>query len=195
MKIPFSTYAKTFLFAGLLVLQYQNCSSYNDPSPFEISSNLLGAAASSPGDIRLDGPVGTVDMQVDDEALIFSGECNIGLSTKHYIEIKMHDATIAAENRSGWVPVRMDSMCPANTLNLPDDCYRAIQFRCEHGRYNVVIPVSCSAYRGAAKSTLSVLGELVTVDANGNEVRDKAKFDRQININWRYDNGRSVDCP
>jgi hypothetical protein len=174
----FKTTFSVLALAGLMMLQYQNCSSYNDPSPFEVG-DVTGASTSSPTQAKLDSPVGVLDLNQYDLAISVGGECNVGLSEKHYIEIKLLD--IANQD----VPVREDSTCPKEGASLDIECYRATQFKCEHGRYSLHLPINCSAYRNATQSTYRLKGQMVTFDKAGKEIRDtKAAFDRFFQIAW-----------
>ncbi len=181
MKL-FSDRTKTtvmaFALMGLLVLQYQNCSNYQDPSPFDIGSNS-SASTSTPSEAKLDSPVGVLDLSMYDLSLSVGGECNIGLSAKHYVEVQLLDVN------NQPIPVREDTLCPKDGTNLDAACYRATQFRCEHGRYSILLPVSCAAYRYQSQSTYRLKGQLVTYNASGAEVRDtKASFERFFQIAW-----------
>lgn len=176
MRIPLKSLGMLGLFSILMLLQYQNCSSYQDPSPFEYTNKNL-ASGSVPSDVRLDSPNGVLDVSEYDRALSFGGGCNVGLVKKHYIEIKMTNETNMP------LPVREDSVCTGNSM--PADCFRAVQFRCEHGRYYVHLPLSCSAYQGMARSNYRLLGQLVVVNDDGTEKRElKASFDRFFSMAW-----------
>ncbi|MEZ0393124.1 MAG: hypothetical protein ACAH59_12960 [Pseudobdellovibrionaceae bacterium] len=165
----------------LCVLQYQNCSTYSDPSPFEFNSALTDSSSSSPSQVKLDSPIGILDLLETDMTLSVGGECNVGLTTPHYIEIRLQDQ---ANQR---IPVKMapqDNTCPEKGP-WAESCYIAKQFKCEHGRYSIHLPLACSAYRGQSQSTYRLLGQLVTVDSSGKETRDpKAAFDRFFQIAW-----------
>jgi hypothetical protein len=179
MKIPYQTALTFVALVALLVLQYQNCSSYHDPSPFDVKSDAL-SSTSKPNDVRIDSPSGVLDLGQDDLALSVGGGCNVGLNTKHYIEIKISD------QNNNPVVVREDNLCPSGGQNLPADCFRAQQFRCEHGRYYVHLPVNCGAYRNQPTSLYRMVGQLVVIDDSGKEIRDnKAAFDRFFQIAWR----------
>lgn len=178
MKIPFKTVISFGVLAVLTALPYQNCSSYHDPSPFAVG-DTSSASTSSPSDIRLDAPSGVIDVSPVELAISAGGECNVGLSTKHYIEIRMADV----DNKP--IMVREDSICSLTAASVPNDCFRAIQFRCEHGKYYVHLPINCGSYRQANQSMYRLLGQLVTVDSNGQETRDvKASFERYFSIGW-----------
>lgn len=169
----------SFLFVGLMILQYQNCSNYSDPNPFELSSTATSAADSSPTQVKLDSPVGVLDLGEYDLNISVGGECNMGLAAKHYIEVRMSDES------NQPIPVREDTLCPKNTAGLNTDCYRSTTARCEHGRYSIVLPVSCQAYRNLPNSMYRLTGQMVTYDDSGNEVRDtKASFERFFQIAW-----------
>jgi hypothetical protein len=169
----------SFVFLISLFLPFQNCSQYNDPSPFEMDGSALAAASSSPTEVRLDSPVGVLDLGQYDLTISVGGECNVGLSSKHYIEVKLMDSV------NQPIPVREDALCPKEGLNLPADCFRATQFHCEHGRYEILLPLNCSAYRGQTQSLYRLTGQMVTFDSNSQEVRNtKAAFDRFFNIAW-----------
>jgi len=169
-----------FAVMGLMVLQYQNCSNYADPSPFAASDVAsTGASSSSPSQVKLDSPVGVLDVGQYDLSISIGGECNVGLSTQHYIEIQLQDGS------NQPIAVREDSLCPATGVGLSQDCFRSTQFRCEHGHYNIFLPLNCNAYRGQSQSLYRLVGQLVTYDKSNNEVRDnKAAFDRFFQISW-----------
>lgn len=169
-----------FVTMGLLVLQYQNCSNYADPSPFDGSSLINGAANSSPTQVKLDSPVGVLDVGEYDLTMATGGECNVGLSSKHMIEVRLLDSS------NQPIAVREDSLCPKDaTVGLDAECFRATQFRCEHGRYSVVLPLSCNAYRYQSQGVYRLVGQMVTYDKDGLEVRDnKAGFERFFTIAW-----------
>jgi len=169
----------TFTFVTLMVLQYQNCSNYSDPNPFEMNGAIAGASTSAPSQVKLDSPVGVLDLGEYDLNISIGGECNVGLSTRHYIEMRLLDDS----NQS--VAVREDTLCPKTGTGLDLECFRATSFRCEHGRYSLVLPINCGAYRFQAQSLYRLSGQLVTYDENGKEVRDnKAAFDRFFQIAW-----------
>jgi hypothetical protein len=182
LKLNSKTQTTLMAFAtlALLVLQYQNCSNYADPSPFAVTDSAsTGAAASSPSQAKLDSPVGVLDVGQYDLSISIGGECNVGFSTQHYIEIQLQDSS------NQPIAVRQDTLCPANGVGLPSDCFRATQFRCEHGHYNILLPLNCGAYRNQSQGLYRLLGQLVTYDSNNNEVRDnKAAFDRFFQISW-----------
>ncbi len=164
-----------------MMLQYQNCSTYSDPSPFDLDEAST-ASSSLPTQSKLDSPVGVLDLSPYDLAINVGGECNIGVAEKHYVEIRLLDIS----NQD--IPVREDTVCPKEASSLDVECYRATQFKCEHGRYNIHLPVNCSAYRNSTQSTYRLKGQLVTYDKAGKEVRDtKAAFDRFFQIAWAPD--------
>lgn len=170
------SYKTVFTFVALVVLlalPYQNCSSYNDPSPFDLPATA-SAIQSSSSDIRLDSPSGVIDVAATDLTLSLGGECNVGLSTKHFIEIKLSDANNTP------ISVREPAQCPSGA------CFLAQEFRCEHGRYYIHLPLSCGqAYRGQTQSLYRLTGQLVVLDGTGKELRDnKALFDRFFQIAW-----------
>lgn len=166
-------------FLTLMAVQFQNCSTYSDPSPFDIKGALDGASTSTPTEVKLDSPVGVLDLGEYDLNVSVGGECNVGLAAKHFIEVRLLDES------NQQLPVREDTLCPKNGATLDLECYRATQFRCEHGKYNIVLPVSCGAYRYQSSSLYRLTGQMVTYDENGNEVRDnKAAFERFFNIAW-----------
>ncbi len=179
MKIPFQSLAILVAASLLMLVQFQNCSSYNDPSLFEYSAGS-SSLTSSPSDIRLDSPNGVIDVGQDEKALSVGGECNVGLKKKHYIEVQMKN------EQNSLLPVKEDSLCPERGQGLSAECYRAIQFRCEHGRYYVHLPLNCSHYMGQPRSLYRLTGQLVIVDeATGKETRDiKATFDRFFQMAW-----------
>jgi len=181
MNIPFKTWLSFGLFSLLMVLQYQNCSNYADQSLFEMASTNL-ASSSGPSEIRLDSPSGVIDVGQYEYAVSMGGDCNTGLTKKHYIEIRLQDQANQA------VPVRVapqDNTCPESGANLPAHCFVAQHFKCEHGKYYVHVPVNCSAYRGQSSSLYRIIGQMVTVDDKGAETRDvKASFNRFFQIAW-----------
>lgn len=166
------------------MVTYQNCSQYADPSIFELPKTDL-ASSSSPGDLRLDSPLGIIDVGTLEYALSMGGGCNVGHSKKHYIEIRITDQS------NQPVPVRVapqDNTCPEDGVGLPPQCFVANQFKCEHGKYYIHIPINCSAYRNQATSVYRLLGQLVTVDEKGVETREnKASFNRFFEIAWAPD--------
>jgi hypothetical protein len=182
MNLPFRTVLTFLVLAVLMLLQYQNCSQYADPNPFTMPTTSLTASSSGPTQVKLDSPNGVIDLGQNDQALSVGGECNVGLSTRHYIEVKLSDYANVP------LPVQVapqNNLCPTGTNTLPAECFVAKQFSCEHGRYYIHIPVTCAAFRGQTQSLYRLVGQLVTFDANGKEVRDnKAMFDRFINIAW-----------
>jgi hypothetical protein len=179
MKGRSLTALMSFAFVGLMILQYQNCSNYSDPSPFELNGDVSGASTSLPTQAKLDSPVGVLDLGEYDLNISVGGECNVGLAARHYIEIRLTDES------NQPIPVREDTLCPKNGTGLNADCFRATTFRCEHGHYNIVLPVSCQAYRNLPTSLYRLIGQMVTYDDSGNEVRDtKASFERFFQIAW-----------
>jgi hypothetical protein len=172
---------KFILFALLMSFLYQNCSQYGGQSPFDTgtttnSSTTPPLPSVSP---RLDSPVGVLDLSEYELNLSVGGECNLGNSAKHYIEV-----TLQNTNNLN-LPVREDTLCPKEGTNLPPECFRARQFQCEHGRYNILLPINCSAYSGQAQSVYRLKGQLVLIDSQGRELRDtKTAFDRFFTVNW-----------
>lgn len=153
---------------GLMVLQYQNCASHNDPSLFEFASV---SPTTDPEDKILESPQGTLDVSIYESMISLGGNCQTGTSASHYIELKLQDQSNVP------IQIRPSASCP--------DCYTLVNARCEHGKYNAVIPVECSAYRGSSSSLYRVLGQLVTKDSAGNETREaSAAFDRFLQIAW-----------
>lgn len=181
MTKSLKTSLSTILLVFLLILQYQNCSQYGGENSFltDNENSQASIAALEAVQPRLDSPVGVLDLSEYDLTISVGGECNIGNAVKHYLEIQVQDS--ANVN----VPIREDSLCPKDGVNLSVDCYRARQFRCEHGRYSIHLPVNCAAYRNQFQSIYRLKGQLVVTDAKGREVRDaKASFDRFFNISW-----------
>jgi hypothetical protein len=161
----------------ILVLPFQNCSTYNEGSPFEFHSSVT-AASSLPFEARLDSPMGVLDVGEQDSMISVGGDCNVGSATKHYIEIRFMNAA------NQPLPAREDTLCPVSGSSDPE-CLVSKIARCEHGKYYAVVPINCRAYPGAAQGLYRLLGQLVTIDSAGKEVRDtKASFDRQFQIAW-----------
>lgn len=178
---------KFFSLMFLLVVQYQNCSQYGGANNFDSGDSQSASTSTALSAVtpRLDSPMGVLDMNEYQLNLSVAGDCNIGLATKHYIELTLQDST------NNLLPVREDSLCPEKGTNLSVDCYRARQFQCEHGRYNVILPINCSHYFGIAQSVYRLVGQLVTVSDAGAETRNsQAKFDRFFTVNWA-----SNSCP
>lgn len=158
-----------FLIMGLLVFQYQNCAQHNDPSPFELPMASL-TDESKLSNIRLSSPSGNLDVSIYESMISLGGECAAGGSSRHYIELKLQD-----QNNTP-IPLRAGS-CP--------ECFRLVNARCEHGKYNAVVPVECVAYRNQTTSLYRITGQMVTLDTNGNEFREPtAVFDRFFQIAW-----------
>lgn len=155
------------LLAGLLILQYQNCAQHNDPSIFQMPNVDTSNKAT---DVVLESPSGALDVSIYESMISLGGNCQTGSANSHYVELKLQD-----QNNT---PVQLRNVsCP--------DCYRLVNARCEHGRYNAVIPVECAAYRGQTSSLYRVQGQMVTIDASGNETRaPAAAFDRFLQIAW-----------
>lgn len=174
-------FLRTIVLFFLLSFQYQNCSQYGGNSPFDTGTTNQPSTVTPLESVtpRLDSPVGVLDLSEIELNLSVGGECNLGLSKKHYIEITLQDS-----NNTN-LPVREDTLCPKNGVNLPAECFAARQFQCEHGRYNIVLPINCTAYSGQAQGVYRLKGQLVLVDPNGRETRDtKTAFDRFFTINW-----------
>jgi hypothetical protein len=153
---------------GLLLLQYQNCSQHNDPSPFEFKSLDLSSAKET--DVLLEAPAGALDVTIYESMISLGGSCQTGKAASHYIELKLQN--------SNNQPIKLRNVtCP--------DCYTLVNARCEHGRYNAVVPVECAAYQGQSSSLYRLLGQMVTKDEKGNETREAAaSFDRFLQIQW-----------
>ena len=153
---------------GLMVLQYQNCAQKNDPSLFEFKSPSTSSSGAS--DVLLESPTGAFDVSIYDSMISIGGNCQTGSSVSHYIELKLQD--------SNNQPIQLRNVtCP--------DCYSLVNARCEHGRYNAVVPVECAAYRNQSSSLYRLTGQLVVKDAQGNQTRDAASaFDRFLQIAW-----------
>lgn len=181
MKLPFQTTLTFVLFSFLMVVQYQNCSNYADPSPWDRDVKDL-ASSSAPSEIRLDSPSGLIDVSHNDYTISMGGSCNTGLTKRHYIEVRLTDTANVP------LPVKIapvDSLCPDGGTGLPDSCFVAKNFKCEHGKYYINVPVNCAAYRGQYSTPYRILGQLVTINENGQEERDpKASFNRFFNIAW-----------
>jgi hypothetical protein len=162
---------------GLIVLftvtmAYQNCAQYSD-NPFNIESAAT-APVSSP---RLDIPTQQLEVSTSDDQMSFGSTCQWGLSSQHYLEFKLYTMS----NR----PVKVQSSATCNSSSSAD-CYRNITFRCEHGRYYAVLPVTCDSFDNALGAiSYTLTGQMVTYDTNNNEVRDpQAYFSRQVLIDW-----------
>jgi hypothetical protein len=175
-----------FLIIALALLPvsflFQNCSSYNDPSPFEYAGLDSSSLVSGPADLLLSYPLNSINVDTANSSIRASGNCNVGLSKSHRIEVTMTNQTGAL------LPVREDATCPASGNAA---CLKADQFLCEHGKYNIYLPVNCSAYPltvaspTAFNSTQTLRAQLVTVDANGAETREtKASFALAFSITW-----------
>ena len=160
-----------------ILFTYQNCSKFSDQSPFEYSQTVNTSGGSST-DSPLEAPSGVVDISIYETKISVGGICNVAADQKHYIEIELYDQSNLP------MQVRFEgSLCPAKASN--QDCFRATQFRCENGQYYVTLPVDCSMYRNSSSSQYRMLGQLVTFDDKGNEVRDdNSKFDRFFSIAW-----------
>lgn len=156
---------------------YQNCAKYSDQSPFEYSQTVKTSESTS-SSTPLEAPSGVVDISIYETKISVGGICNVSADQKHYIEIQLLDQSNLP------MQVRFEgALCPNNAKN--QDCYRATQFRCENGQYYVTLPVDCSMYRGSSTSQYRMLGQLVTFDDKGNEIRDdNSKFDRFFSIAW-----------
>ena len=164
---------KMIFVMGLLLLQYQNCAQHNDPSLFGVKETpSLDQDSSDASDVILESPVGAFDVSVYDSMISIGGNCQTGASVSHFIELKLQDSN------NQPILLRSSISCP--------DCYSMVNARCEHGRYNAVIPVECAAYRGQTSSLYRLLGQLVTRDAQGVETRaNTAVFDRFLQIAWQ----------
>ena len=168
MKKGLKNSFKLILLTGLLVLQYQNCSQHNDPSLFEYKAASTGTSTST--DVILESPTGAFDVSVYESMISIGGNCQTGSSVSHFLELKLQD--------SNNQPIQLRNVtCP--------DCYTLVNARCEHGRYNAIIPVECAAYRNQTSSLYRLTGQLVTKDDKGNETREaSAAFDRFLQIAW-----------
>ena len=69
-----------FVLVGLLLTQYQNCSSYSDPSPFELPSVVSGAG--NPSQISL-----TVQTDSNVESVVATGNCSAGAYKQYFVEL------------------------------------------------------------------------------------------------------------
>lgn len=72
-----------FALAGLLLTQYQNCSSYSDPSPFELPSTL-GEDLTNPSQISLKALA-----EANNETIIATGICSSGPYLQSFIEFQL----------------------------------------------------------------------------------------------------------
>ncbi len=72
-----------FALAGLLLTQYQNCSSYSDPSPFEMPSTLADDA-SNPSQISL-----KTLAEANSESIIATGICSSGPYLPSFVEFRL----------------------------------------------------------------------------------------------------------
>jgi hypothetical protein len=155
-----------------LAFAYQNCAQYSDNSLFDAASSAA-IPTSTP---RLDFPTQNIEVAVTDDQISFGSTCQWGASSKHYLEFKLYT------NGGRPVKVQSSSTCTSST---DSECYRNIAFRCEHGRYYVVLPVTCDSYNGLGVIAYKLTGQMVTYDSGGSEVRDpQAYFERQILIDW-----------
>jgi hypothetical protein len=165
-----------------MALAFQNCSTYNDPSPFEYKSLDPGKIVSGSADLLLSYPLSSINVDTNNSSIRATGNCNVGSSKSHRIEVTMTNLQGAP------LPVREDNGCP---LSGGAACMKADTFFCEHGRYNIFLPVNCSAYPLTApspstfNSNQTLRAQLVTVDANGTESREtKASFSLAFSIAW-----------
>ncbi|PIS11803.1 MAG: hypothetical protein COT73_01820 [Bdellovibrio sp. CG10_big_fil_rev_8_21_14_0_10_47_8] len=156
---------------GFLVLPYQNCSGYNDPSPFGLNTTDISSISGDVTQPKLNSPLGAFDVTIYDSMVSIGGECSVGTSAKHYIELTVQD------DANKYIALKSSVSCP--------ECYRMTNARCEHGRYYATVPIGCSAYRGTTASLYRLSGQLVTYDDKNQEVRaPTAKFDRFFQIAW-----------
>jgi|GEM_PF-3014987 len=156
-----------------LAFAYQNCSQGGDNNLFE-GASATTAPVSSP---RLDFPTQAIEVAATTDDMSFGSTCQWGLTPTHYLEFKLYTADTTRP-----VKVQVSSTCQNSTNS---ECYRNITFRCEHGLYYAVLPVTCDAYNGLGSVSYKLTGQMVTYDASGNEVRDpQAYFERQILIDW-----------
>lgn len=163
---------KLTLLMGLLVLQYQNCSSYNDPSPFELQdpddinippNKILLDEASDLGYLQSNPGQDThFTIQAD-------GACNVGLeASDHFIEFSLFRYDGMNETQI----LGPDAFCDVTNVNAA--CIRNV--KCEHGRYHVLVGGQRALFcpnPGAFGTQLRLRGQLVLVDANGNENRPR----------------------
>lgn len=167
--------AKFLSLMGLFTLAfaYQNCSQYGGDTNLFDAASVLTAPASSP---RLDFPSQAIEVSVTADQMSFGSTCQWGATPQHYLEFKLYTTA----NRP--VKVQSSSTCQ-NSTNT--ECYRNISFRCDHGRYYAVLPITCDAYNGLGAVTYKLTGQMVTYDTNNAEVRDpQAYFERQVLIDW-----------
>lgn len=151
--------------AGVIFLQYQNCSSYNDPSPFELGSGP--GPLTSPDQISLSTPSNQSDLMTSYRyAIAFDGSCSVGDSASHYIEFQI-------SNGSGPIVISPDLSGCADTDTAKPACTLIRDVKCEHGRYHLLISAQrrgfCPASGYLAYPTLT--GQLVTKDSTGVESR------------------------
>lgn len=153
---------------GLLVLQYQNCSTYNDPSPFELQDPSLVNIA--PGKVVLDSPsdpaylTETAGLSDGHFTVQMEGTCNVGLeAADHVIDLELY----RLDNGSTYNRIlTADRFC--EPLNANAACIRSV--KCEHGKYHILISGQRNTFCPTSfdlVTQLKIKGQIVLFDAQG----------------------------
>lgn len=163
------TLAKSSVLMVLLALQYQNCSSYSDPSPFELGSEGVPNIPASKVVLGAPNDPSYLDRRVENAvfSIQMDGVCNVGTAASdHYIELSLARFDGASYIDTAWPSANCDINNPVST------CIRNV--KCEHGRYHILFSGQRADFcptNNPQGIDLRLRGQLVTIDSNGEETR------------------------
>ncbi len=165
-------FGKLILLFVLLGLQYQNCSSYNDPSPFELDSEIPFTVPADKVFLQQpNDPAYLRDTRVPDPffSIQMDGACNVGTAAvDHRIEL-----SLSRLDGGTYTPLMM-AQDPQSCSLFSQNSSCIPYLKCEHGRYHVLINGQRSDFCPPLNNLgvqLRLTGQLVTFDANGVESR------------------------
>ncbi len=169
MKVWANT-SKWLLFFGLILVNFQNCSSGQNNSLFEGNTNIDSVVDANSTYMLSPKPL-TIAVEADQDMIVVGGECAVGESLNHYIEFQL----FAKEGNPSYAPnqalrVRDDSACRVSTPGA--QCYKFTGAKCEQGRFYAHIPIGAEIPGNTYGIPYRLTGTLVLVDASGAEKRD-----------------------
>ncbi len=182
--------------ALLLSFQYQNCSSYSDPNPFELGTSKLSSIAPEAIVLALpDASLNSRSSGPDGEfAISLGGACNLGMdAVSHRIEIQMSALVSNYQEQ----PLVINANCRDDDLS--DSCTKLTNIKCEHGRYHFIIPgqrAKFCPFGYSHQAILKIKGQLVLIDSNGVEIRPQTAAFQDVTYNYMMpDSAYNFLCP
>lgn len=145
-KLKFSQpVAAALILAMLVAVSFTNCQVYQtgaDSSLDDQSKNL----DKQPEEVAFEPPL-NVQRSIPgyDNIISFGGVCTVADTVDHYLEFTMR-VERSNGDLSNPVPISSVRPCSGNT------CVFNTEFKCEHGKYNVYLPIPADADLGPMTS-------------------------------------------